>query len=111
MEDFFDDNKTKCICASCVSLMLVIIGVLSFSFGAVEPTEYAILYNKITKQIDTDSANIYENGLSFIGPFQQFITFPRTHKVVEFSDYKDANVKSLKTRTKEGLELKLHVAF
>lgn len=111
MEDFLDDNKTKCVCATLVSVMLALVGLLSFSFGVIEPTEYGILYNKITKQIDTDIDNIYENGLSFIGPHKSFIKFPRTHKVIEFSDYKGAQQTSLKTRTKEGLELKLHVAF
>ena len=106
-----DDNKTKCVCAFCVSIMLAFVAMLSFSFGVIEPTEYGILYNIITKQIDTDTNNIYENGLSFIGPHKSFIKFPRTHKVVEFSDYKEASSSSLKTRTKEGLELKLHVAF
>ncbi len=39
------------------------------------------------------------------------IKFPRTHQVLEFSDYKDANQPPLATRTAEGLELHLHVSF
>ena len=57
--------------------------VLAMSFGAIEPTEYGILYNKISKNID--SHNVQEGGLQFIGPFTSLVKFPRTHQVVEFS--------------------------
>lgn len=86
--------------------MTVIVGI---SFSAVEPTEYGILYNIITKQLDTDT--ILEGGLQFVGPTQKIITFPRINKQIEFSDQSGANSPALSTRTKEGLELKLHFSF
>jgi cobyrinic acid a,c-diamide synthase len=79
------------------------------SFGAVEPTEYGILYNQVTKQIDTE--NILDGGLQYIGVFNKLIAFPRSNKQVEFSDERSAQAKPLSTRTKEGLELKLHFSF
>lgn len=63
MEDFLNnvDNKTKCCCITVtLSILLVTIGAV-LSFGAVEPTEYGILYNKLTKDLNEDY--IYEGGL------------------------------------------------
>lgn len=111
MDDCFEnlDGKTKCLCVTITSVVLLLTIGIAYSFGSVEPTEYGILYNKVTKRID--EKNVQEGGLQFIGPFNSLINFPRTHKVIEFSDYKEAQSKALSTRTKEGLELKLHVSF
>ncbi len=49
--------------------------------------------------------------MSFIGPLNSLIKFPRINQVIEFSKNKDANEQPLSTRTAEGLELQLHVAF
>lgn len=48
------DNKTKCLCMSMTSLVFVVVGILAFSFSSVEPTEYGLLYNRISKSIDTE---------------------------------------------------------
>ena len=111
MEDCFEnlDGKTKCLCISITSAVVLLTSVLALSFGSVEPTEYGILYNRVSKHINSD--DIQEGGLQFVGPFNTLINFPRTHKVVEFSDFKGAQQQPLATRTKEGLELKLHVSF
>ena len=63
--------------------------ITAMSFGAIEPTEYGILYNKLYK--DIDKVSIHEGGLSFIGPLNSLIKFPRTNQVIEFSNNKDAN--------------------
>lgn len=54
MEDIFNsmDRKTKVYCVSFTSLILLMTICIAMSFGSVEPTEYGILYNGITKQID-----------------------------------------------------------
>lgn len=111
MEDCYNnmDTKTKCCCVTTTSLVLITTLITALSFGAIEPTEYGILYHKIAKTID--EKNVQESGLQFIGPFTSLIKFPLTHQVLEFSDYKDANMKALATRTAEGLELHLHVSF
>lgn len=61
--DFLDnfDKKTKVLCASISSVVILITVLVGISFGAVEPTEYGILYNTISKQIDIDT--ILEGGL------------------------------------------------
>lgn len=52
-----------------------------------------------------------EGGLHWVGLFYSLIHFPATHKSIEFSDDPAAQSRQLSTRTKEGLELKLHFAF
>jgi hypothetical protein len=111
MEDFYDsmDTKTKAYCITITSVVVLATTLVALSFGSVEPTEYAIIYNSITKNIDQE--NIYEGGLQWVGLFHSFLTYPRIHKTVEFSDNSEAQQKALLTRTQEGLELQLHFAF
>ena len=64
MEDFENiDGKTKCLCISLTSLVIVVVSFIAFSFGSVEPTEYGVMYNKISKRINEDPANVQEGGL------------------------------------------------
>jgi hypothetical protein len=103
------DTKTKfCVC-SLTSLALTSVIIMACSFGAIEPTQYGILYSKISK--DINKVDIQESGLQMIWPFTELLKFPRTHQVLEFSDYHSADEGPLATRTKEGLELHLHVSF
>ena len=55
--DLFDNlnSKTKCLCITITSAVLLTTILVAASFSAVEPTEYGILYNKITKQIDKEN--------------------------------------------------------
>jgi flagellar biosynthesis/type III secretory pathway M-ring protein FliF/YscJ len=55
------DRKTKITCFSITSIVVLVLGVIAMSFGTIEPTEYGILYNSLSKHIDTK--NIYEGGL------------------------------------------------
>jgi hypothetical protein len=66
--DFLDnfDQKTKMLCFCISSIVLATTVIVGVSFGAVEPTEYGILYNTITKQLDTST--ILEGGLQYVGP-------------------------------------------
>jgi len=103
-----DRNTTILGCSGVLVVGLVVL--LSFSFATVEPTEWAIAKNKISKQIDKDS--IYEGGRHLIGPLYSFITFPATYKTIEFSDDRRySNGEALKTSTKEGVPIYLHVSF
>lgn len=54
---------------------------------------------------------MYTGGLQYIGFYNQMITYPATQQILEFSDASTADSKPLSTRTKEGLALKIHVAF
>lgn len=100
-------EKAILIGAGVVALIIVV--AFAFMWDSVEPTEYGMTYNSITKTAGTD--HIYEGGLYFVGPFKHFIKFPATVTHIEFSDRKERNAPPLETRTKEGLGLILHVAF
>lgn len=103
------DTKTKIWCGSMSLFSILIIVLLTLSFGAIEPTEYGILYNSISKSIDTDT--VYDGGLQWVGLFNKVITYPKLQVSVEFSNNTDAEEKPLNTRTKEGLSLQLLFSF
>lgn len=88
MEDCLDsmDTKTKCMCVTITTVVTLLVLVLALSFGTVEPTEYGILYNSISKQIDLET--VYEGGLQYVGVFNHVIAYPRIQKTIEFSDNK-----------------------
>jgi hypothetical protein len=54
MADFFDrmDTKTKIYCGTITSIVVLATAIVALSFGTIEPTEYAIAYNSISKNID-----------------------------------------------------------
>jgi regulator of protease activity HflC (stomatin/prohibitin superfamily) len=100
-------EKIILIGAGVVAFLIVV--AFAFMMDSVEPTEYGMTYNVLTKTAGMD--HIYEGGLYFLGPVQRFIKFPATVTHIEFSDSPDAHAVPLETRTKEGLGLILHVAF
>lgn len=80
--------KLLCAVGCGVCALLVILIVILISVGTVEPIEYGIKYNSITKTVNTDE--VYPGGWYFIGPFDSFFTFPSTLVNIDFTDYKDA---------------------
>jgi SPFH domain / Band 7 family len=54
MEDCYEsmDTKTKCCCVSTTVFVVLTTILTAMSFGAIEPTQYGILYHKISKSID-----------------------------------------------------------
>ena len=91
----------------CVVISLVMI-ILLVSMDTLEPLQYGITYNKITKVIGKD---VYISGRYLIGPFKNFIVYPSNLVIIEFSDQRKAVGEPLKTRTGEGLAISLHVSF
>jgi len=83
---------------------------LALSLGYVEPNEYGLTYNWITKQI---GSSVYHGGTHLIGPWNRFVEFPATVQTIEFSSRQRdlATSPMLHTRTKEGLGLHLSIAF
>lgn len=78
-----------CFCLlMCILIALGVIGLL-LSMDSLEPLEYGITYNKITKTIGTD---VYESGRYIIGPFINFIVYPANLVTIEFSDSRRAIV-------------------
>jgi len=81
---------------------------LLISMDSLEPLQYGITYNKITKFIGND---VYDSGRYLIGPAQAFIMYPANLVNIEFSDSRTAHSDALKSRTAEGLAVALSVSF
>jgi len=62
------------VCGIC--WLLIVLIVLLVSIGTVEPIEYGIIYNALTKKVDKEK--VYPGGWYFIGPINSFITFSST---------------------------------
>ncbi len=83
-----------CLCYSCLLCLLISLIMLFvlLSMDSLEPLQYGIAYNKITKTIDN---NIYDSGRYFIGPLKGFIVYPANLVTIEFSDSRGAIVFTL----------------
>jgi len=103
-----EDNLKKYGTFICASFFFGVL-VLACSWDTVEPTEWGLKYNSLSKSITNDT--IYDGGRYLVWPLHSFITFPRTIKTVEFSNRKGAQSQPLRTRTAEGLALELHISF
>jgi len=74
--------------AACAIISLVVLFLL-LSMDTIDPLQYGITINKITKNIGKD---VYENGRYIIGPFNNFIRYPANLVTIEFSDSRKASV-------------------
>ena len=63
--------------------------VLLLSMNSLEPLQYGITYNKITKTIGTE---VFESGRYIIGPTKSFIVYPANLVTIEFSNKRRAMV-------------------
>ena len=79
----------QCICLLVCILITITFLFLLLSMDTLEPLEYGITYNKITKNIGTE---VFENGRYIISPLQNFIVYPASYITVEFSDNRRATV-------------------
>eukprot|EP00697_Spironema_sp_BW2_P002698 gnl/Spiro4/13604_TR7249_c0_g1_i1.p1 gnl/Spiro4/13604_TR7249_c0_g1~~gnl/Spiro4/13604_TR7249_c0_g1_i1.p1 ORF type:complete len:344 (+),score=91.71 gnl/Spiro4/13604_TR7249_c0_g1_i1:71-1102(+) len=102
-------STTKYLLIGGTIVFVILFVIFLFSWDALTPIQYGILYNSVTKQIHTDQ--VYEAGRHLVGPFNRFIPFPRTLVTIEFSNAPDVNSKPLDTRTREGLALSLALSF
>lgn len=73
----------------CIIISLTIL-ILLLSLGTVDPLQYGITMNIISKEIGKET---YTNGRYLIGPFNSFIHYPANLVTVEFSDSKTADVR------------------
>lgn len=89
--------------------LVALAAVLLLSFDTLQPTEWGLKYNAITKKLASD--DVYGGGLYLLSPITSFIVFPATLQTIEFSDNRWAKGAALKTRTKEGLALSMSVSF
>ena len=82
-------NSNVMCCIGCgVCIMLTVLIIIICSVGTVEPIEYGILYNSITKSVNT--VEVKSGGWSFIGPFSSFFVFPSTMQNIDFTMFPGA---------------------
>ena len=74
----------------------------------VEPLEYGLPYNKLTKKIGSEA---YDSGRYILNPFKSFLKYPKNLVTIEFSESKNVEAAPLQTRTGEGLAVILSVSF
>lgn len=74
--------------SACAIISLVVL-ILLLSMDTIDPLQYGITINKITKSLGKD---VYENGRYIIGPFNNFIRYPANLVTIEFSDNRQSNV-------------------
>lgn len=65
---------------------------LLVSMNSLEPLQWGITYNSITKSIGTE---VYDSGRYIFWPWVNFIVYPGNLVLVEFSDSRKATVNSL----------------
>lgn len=106
----FENPKTACYACTAIVLLVVVIGGAAWSVGTVEPIEYGIKYNSLSKNIDEDGV-VYTGGWYFIGPLTKFITYPSTAVNIDFSRLNGAKNAPLFVRSSGGLGIDLSFSF
>lgn len=89
-------------CILCVFITIII--VISVCVDTIEPTEYGIKYNSVSKKIDDE--NIFDNGWYFLGPTVSFQTFPKTQVNLDFNEFKGSAAAPLQVKDNIGQEIK-----
>lgn len=100
-----DSIKTPALSLGACPIVVVMLALMSL--GAVEPNEYGLVFNWITKSI---RPTVHHGGMHMIGFWNEFVAFPATVQTVEFSSEGVAQHDPLHTRTKEGLALHLSIS-
>ena len=99
-----DDDRKKCFCCCGVVLSLIGLILLLVSIGTIEPIEYGISYNSISKKTDEDK--VYPGGWYMIGPFTSFLTFPSTLVNIDWTYYTGAQRTPLTVRDNDGQDIR-----
>lgn len=94
------NTQAVCLVACGICWLLVALFLMLMSIGTVEPIEYGIVYNAITKSVNADT--VYPGGWYFIGPVMSFITFPSTLVNIDFTEYPDAQSRPLVVKDNDG---------
>ena len=82
----------------CVFITIII--VISVCVDTIEPVEYGIKYNTISKKID--DKKVYDNGWYFLSPTESFIVFPKTQVNLDFNEFKGARASPLQLKDNIG---------
>lgn len=100
-----DQEKLICYVSCGVCCTVTILILILVSIGTVEPIEYGIVYNAITKKVNTDT--VYTGGWYFVGIFNSFEVFPSTLVNMDFTDYPGAISPPLNVKDSAGQNIKL----
>ena len=103
------ENRTKLVAGGIGAIVVISLVLILYSFDAVEPREYGLLYNSIDKDINREE--IYSGGRHWVGLFNSFIQFPGGYQTVEFSDSPSASNDPLNARTSDGVSIGVSVSF
>lgn len=74
----------KCGSFTVAIILFASLAVFAMSWQSVAPTEYGLLYNKITGVVSTEKS--YTSGRYLVGPTSEFIKFPATQVMLDFSN-------------------------
>ena len=96
--EFLENNpKLACYIITGIVSIALVVGGVAWSAGTVEPIEFGLKYNSISKSVD--ESRTYPGGWYLIGPFNTFITYPSTNINVDFSDLAGSKSPPLSTRS------------
>lgn len=93
-----------CLVVGVISILVLIFT----SFRSLEVNEIGLNYSGITKSVDKD---LYTSGIHFLGVGHSFIKYPTTVQTYEFSKSVGSDAHSVRSRTKDGLEVELEISF
>lgn len=82
----------SCVLILVCILVSITVLILLLSMDTIDPLQYGITINTISKAIGNDT---YTSGRYIIGPFTSFIRYPANLVTVEFSDSRNADVNLL----------------
>eukprot|EP00808_Paulinella_micropora_P021985 g48524.t1 len=110
-----DGPGPGCLACLLCTFILLIIGL--FSWDALQPTEYGLVYNKYTGYVNMDKT--YQGGRHILGPGRRFIKFPATAVTVEFGTTRTSTQVPVDARTGRdardpdsgGQPVRLHLSF
>jgi len=111
------DKKTIPVVILIIVLLVIgiIVGIflIAFSFGVVDPTYQAFVYNTNTQQLEfkdgsLDSGELYAANRYFLGVGKTFIVFPTTYQTINFNA---AQGDQINVRSADGLVILMDVAF
>ena len=96
MEEFLQVHKRKlCILITAIIAIILLILLLIWSIDTVEPVEYGLKYNTVSRK--PDYTYVYSGGWYLIGPFNYFLTFPAVWVNVDFADFEGAKSSPVST--------------
>ena len=103
------DNRVICAVGISICVAITLLICLLVSIGTVEPIEYGIVYNALSKTVDSNT--VYPGGWYLIGPINSFITFPATLVNLDFADFDGATNRPLVVKDNDGQEIRLSFAI